>query len=292
MFLVLFSSKSDGLAPPTRAATLRGILAPPRRRPLAACAAPLAAALLIAAGAGASRAQQPARGEALEPEIRVARRWDGEPYRLYRWSIPLERTDIEVVDVGMQRDLVRYVRGGASLVINGGFYGTDRRPEGLVVAGGREVNPFLPRIGGGVFAVRDGRASLHDAEAHPLALPDLMDFAVQCRPRLVVDGRNNIARRLPATAARTALCVREGGRGLDVYVARREPSRGRAGPTLHTLAEELVREGCEQALNLDGGPSTGVAWRGRRGLRARPPRRGVRHAIAFTVRPASRTAAE
>ncbi len=227
---------------------------------------------------------QPASREVLPYEVRVERRWDGEPYRLHRWTLPLERTRVEVVDVGMRRGLGRWVRGGAALVINGGFYGTDRRPEGLVVEGGDEVSPYLARIGGGVVALSSGRASQHDAEA-PLQLPAPLDFAIQCRPRLVVAGANNIARRLPATAARTALCIRDGGRSLDVYLARRDPSRGRAGPTLHTLGALLAREGCEEALNLDGGPSTGAAWRARRGVRQLAPRRGIRHALAFHVAP-------
>ena len=218
----------------------------------------------------------------LDYEVRPEQRWDGEPYTLHRWRVPLDRTHVRVVDVEMGTRLARFARRGAALVINGGFYGTNRRPEGLVVEEGREVSPFMERIGGGVITLSEGRAQQHDAEA-PLALPDPLDFAIQCRPRLVVDGANNIARRLPATAARTALCIRDEGRVLDVYVARRDPSRGRAGPTLYTLAELLVREGCEEALNLDGGPSTGVAWRSARGVRELRPRRGVRHAVLFDV---------
>lgn len=224
-----------------------------------------------------------AQPERLEPRVRAMQRSDGEPYRLYRFRIPLARARVRVVDVGMRRHaLTRLVREGAALAINGGFYAPDTRPEGLVVEGDRELNPFLARIGGGVLTLSAHHAALHDAEA-PLALPRPLDFAMQCRPRLVVDGANNIARPTPQTAARTALCVRDAGRGLDVYVARRDPSRGRAGPNLYDLAEALVAEGCEQALNLDGGPSTGVAWRSARGVRALPERRGIRHAIAFDL---------
>lgn len=70
---------------------------------------------------------------------------------------------------------------------------------------------------------------------------------------------------------------------MDVYVARVDPSRGRAGPTLYTFARELLAEGCRDALNLDGGPSTGVAWRAPEGVRALLPRRGVRHALVFSL---------
>lgn len=207
------------------------------------------------------------------------RRHDGETYRLFRWRVPLEGVQIGVEDVGMGRSFRRLLRG-ADLVINGGFYDPQRRAEGLVVVDGEERVPFDARIGGGVLAVSNGVATLHDAEA-PLALPEPLDFAIQCRPRLVVDGQNNIARGTPPTAARTALCIRDQGRTLDVVVARRFPSRGRAGPRLYDLAQLLVDDGCEQALNLDGGPSTGVAWRDGERRRQMRPERGVRHAITF-----------
>jgi hypothetical protein len=42
----------------------------------------------------------------------------------------------------------------------------------------------------------------------------------------------------------------------------------------------LVSRGCEGALNLDGGPSTGVAWREGGKIHALAPRGPLRHAIA------------
>ncbi|MGE0789462.1 MAG: phosphodiester glycosidase family protein [Sandaracinaceae bacterium] len=242
----------------------------------------LALALCVTDGHGLAQdgGEPPPR---VEHTVHAEQRSDGEPYDLHRWRLPLAHTSIAIADARMGTRLSRYVRGDAVLAVNGGFYAPDRRPEGLVVEHGQEINPFLARIGGGIVSVADGVARLHDAEQE-LRLPDDVDFAIQCRPRLVVDGQNNIAPRSDLTAARTALCIREDGRVLDVYVARRDPSRGRAGPTLHSLAEVLVREGCESALNLDGGPSTGAAWRSARGVRSLRPRRGVRHAIVFSVR--------
>ena len=247
----------------------------------AACALALGATVTVFTVGPRTRAQA---ARSLPHEERIEHRFDGEPYSLHRWSIPLNRTRLTVVDMHMGRNLARLVRQGAALAINGGFYGTDRRPEGLVVAEGRSLSPFMERIGGGIVALSAARATQHDAEGE-LRLPERLDFAIQCRPRLVVDGRNNIARRTAQTAARTALCIRDDGRGLDVYVARRDYSRGRAGPTLHTLAAVLVREGCDEALNLDGGPSTGVAWQARDRIRALHPRRGVRHAVLFHLDP-------
>jgi len=216
-------------------------------------------------------------------EVGERRRHDGEPYLLHRYHVPLDAARIDVVDLDMRTDLDRVLRTRrAALVVNGGYYGTDGRVQGLVVAGGRRRNPLLPRLHGGVVAVLRRGGAVHLA-APGLRLPRGVDFAIQCSPQLVVAGQSAIERVGENTASRTALCLRDGGRVLDVYVARVDPSRGRAGPTLHTFARELVAEGCEEALNLDGGPSTGVAWRAPEGPRALLPRRGVRQAITFDV---------
>ena len=237
----------------------------------------------------APAARRPAPSPAADPppaaiahEVSNQLRHDGEPYLLHRFRIPLARTRIDVVDVGMHSDLDRVLeQRHAQLVINGGYYGTDSRPEGLVIAGGRRINPLLARIGGGVIAVRGAHAEHLATEG--LVVPTGLDFAIQCSPRLVVGGQPAVTRVGENTASRTALCIRDHGRGLDAYVANVEPSRGRAGPTLYTFSRQLVTEGCEEALNLDGGPSTGFAWRSPQGVRASLPRRGVRHAIVFSV---------
>lgn len=267
---LLFAARS------TQPGYTEGVL---RRARTCALLALVAACLALAAEARPSRAQAPG---VLEHTVTTRHRHDGEPYELHRWRVPLDRVRVDVVDAGMGTDLARYVRRGAALAINGGFYGTDHRPEGLVVARSRPISPYLERIGGGIVALAGARGVQLDAEA-PFTLPDGTEFAIQCRPRLVVGGRVNV-RLTPQTAARTALCLREGGARLDVYVARVDPSRGRAGPTLLTLAEQLLEEGCEDALNLDGGPSTGAAWREERGVRSLAPRRGVRHAVLFHLR--------
>jgi hypothetical protein len=57
------------------------------------------------------------------------------------------------------------------------------------------------------------------------------------------------------------------------------------GPTLALLADMLVSRGCEGALNLDGGPSMGVAWRQAGQVRALSPCGPLRHAIAVWVPP-------
>src|SRR5689334_7444206 len=110
---------------------------------------------------------------------------------LERASFDLRATELAIVDLGMSRDLARWAdhEPDPALVINGGFFDRDERPVGLVIAGGEQISPLDPRLGGGVLWVRDGIAHLSEAESYA---EQGVDFAIQGRPRLVVDGKNNI----------------------------------------------------------------------------------------------------
>ncbi len=147
--------------------------------------------------------------------------------------------------------------------------------------GGRRIAPLSRTLGGGILVVDEGVGRLLDAEAADLAIDDDVDFAQQCMPRIVVDGELNIRRNDGRRADRTALCLRDEGRTLDVYVARGGQIDGHGGPTLWSFGEVLVEEGCEAALNLDGGSSTGAVWRGRSRIERLPPRVDLRLAILF-----------
>lgn len=246
-----------------------------------------AVALAVGLVALAVSAQDPppsarvVRGAAsLHPRVLVEPLPDGRTYRMHTFRVSLAHARLAVIDLRMSRALDDVLRErGASLVINGGFFGLRGEPEGMVVSGGRLVSPFRSSLGGGIVATKDGVARLLDAEATPS--PEGADFALQCRPRLVVDRGVNIRRDDGNRADRTALCLRDGGRTMDVVVARTSDEGGRDGPTLYRFARALLRSGCEQALNLDGGPSTGVAWRDGRHVRFLPPRAPVRHAVAI-----------
>jgi hypothetical protein len=114
--------------------------------------------------------------------------------------------------------------------------------------------------------VADGRARLASSEKLPST--EGIELAVQCGPRLIEPGGAiGIYHDDGKRAARTAACIREEGRELDLVLAWTRNS-DRDGPGLLELARWLAapiaqgdRSGCESALNLDGGPSTGVYFR-------------------------------
>lgn len=169
-----------------------------------------------------------------------------------------------------------------SLLFNAGFFTDDGRPDGLSMARGREHSPLRRELSGGVLTIARGVARLWESET--FTMPEATEFAVQCRPRLVVDGRVNIRSDDGRRADRTALCVRDGGATVELYVARTDHPSGMGGPTLFVLATELLRRGCESALNLDGGPSTGVSWRqSETEVRVLRPRGPVRQGIRVTL---------
>jgi uncharacterized protein YigE (DUF2233 family) len=205
----------------------------------------------------------------------------GETFEIARVSFALRDVRVEVADLGRSRDIgAALVRGPgtALLAVNGGFFGERGEPLGLVISGGRRLAPFSRTMSGGVLTIDGDRADLAETESFDAAAAHA--FAVQCRPRLVVKGAVNIRADDGKRAERTALCLRQAGTVLEVVLARTADG----GPSLLAFAQHLATAGCEDALNLDGGPSTGMAWRDDSGIHAEDPRGAIRHAIVVRRR--------
>ena len=176
----------------------------------------------------------------------------------------------------------------ALFAVNGGYFEPDFKPSGLLIEDGRIVSDWQERGGSGALVVRGGRASLAN---EPPADSTSVELAVQCGPRLVEPGgvlgmKGDDGKR----AERTAACIRRGGRELNFVIAA-GPDVGSAGPTLYQFAQWLVAplspgepSGCEAALNLDGGPSTGVVARRFSRQEAVAPRGPVPWALVATAR--------
>jgi len=208
---------------------------------------------------------------------------DARRYDVRVWSFGLDRYELSIEDAGMTTALDAVLaRTGAELVVNGGFFDPEGKPVGLAVSGGVIISRLAKKLSGGVLTFDGTRAELFPAE--DFVLPDGGTFAVQCRPRLVVDGQANVKSDDGKRAERTALCVRDEGQRVDVVIVRGSDDGESPGPSLFALAQHLAEVGCESALNLDGGPSTGIAWRAGEEVRLVPPRGPVRHVVAFHAR--------
>ncbi|HWO10491.1 MAG TPA: phosphodiester glycosidase family protein [Polyangiaceae bacterium] len=152
------------------------------------------------------------------------------------------------------------------VAVNGGFFDPDLGASGLLISEGVVLARERPGGGSGLLVIARGVARLLKRGARR---PAEAEFAVQCGPRLIEPGgaigiRSDDGQR----AARTAACVRDSGRELDLIVATSTAHLG-GGPGLLQLARWLAEplapgeaSGCEAALNLDGGPSTGVVVAG------------------------------
>jgi hypothetical protein len=177
--------------------------------------------------------------------------------RLHRFRLPLAGLQVSVVDLHYERPLADAL-GDADLVVNGGYWGwlDERRRTlvGLLVAGGKQLSPLREGLNGGVLTLHEGRAAISASRGY--TVPKNTDLALQCRPRLIVDRGVATGLNKSALAQRTAACVRPGGTALDIYVTDPEEP----GATLDALARWLIREGCDNALNLDGGPSSAAAF--------------------------------
>lgn len=219
---------------------------------------------------------------------------DHRRYQVRSWSFSLARYELRIEDAAMTTALDAMLgKSEAELVVNGGFFGADTRPVGLAMSNGAVLSRLSRQMSGGVLASDGERAKLFPAETFQFdeggdaggdAGTDSStrySFGIQCKPRLVVDRAPNIKTDDGKRAERSALCLRAGGKVVDVVVVRGSEDGESPGPSLFALARHLSRVGCENALNLDGGPSTGVAWHEDGGVQLLPPRAPIRHVVAF-----------
>ncbi len=132
---------------------------------------------------------------------------------------------------------------GAAAVFNGPFFDIDGSPMGLLVVDG-DRKQKLRRADWGVFYVDgDGAHVVHTSD---YGSPTGVQQAFQVGPRLVVDGE--VLGLKPQSARRTAVCVTKTG-GVLALVTH-------GAVQASALADFLKTEGCIDALNLDGGPSS------------------------------------
>jgi len=139
------------------------------------------------------------------------------------------------------------------VAINGGYFDVDGSLMGLMVHEGRELNPMRKADWGVFWLDKRGQGHLH--HRRKFRWPDWekkVDFAVECGPRIRVDGDAIKVR--PSAARRTLVGVRKDG-DLILAVFPTRVELGDAGQWLHDRWEVV------DLLNLDGGSSTQLALR-------------------------------
>ena len=158
---------------------------------------------------------------------------------------------------------------GAQLVMNASYFTPEYRPTGLLASQGKVLSPFVAKggpAGSGVLLLEDHRVQL-------LRREDIGDrgfegaaLAIQAGPRLIeADGTRGIRSDDGQHANRSFIGADKRG-WLVLGVAYRADGGLGGGPSLFELQRLLLRlepdaEGLAFALNLDGGPSTGLILR-------------------------------
>ena len=208
-------------------------------------------------------------------------KFDGKTARFHRFRIRVGKMRAEVADLGFKLPVSGGL-GDATLAINGGYWEWHLgkpRMIGWVVSRGTQLSPLRKKLDGGVLIVQHGRARIARSASVSQQLAGV-EPAVQCRPRLVESGKVVTQLSQEGRATRTAVCIRDAGSTLDAYLS--DP-RDR-GPTLDELGRWLAAEGCSDALNLDGGPSTAAAFRNADGVLRIGAGVGLPYAIRFAPR--------
>ena len=157
----------------------------------------------------------------------------------------------------------------AQLVMNAGYFTPEYRPTGLLVSKGRVHSAFVPSggpAGSGVLLIEDGRVQLLRREDIDARRFEGTEFAIQAGPRLIEsDGRHGIRSDDGQHANRSFIGADQRGWLVLGVVHRADGGLG-GGPSLFELQRVLLQleNGLRKiafALNLDGGPSTGLILR-------------------------------
>ncbi|MBK6684108.1 MAG: phosphodiester glycosidase family protein [Deltaproteobacteria bacterium] len=172
--------------------------------------------------------------------------------------------------INAKRQALSELNDDALLVVNAGYFTKDWRPTGLLHVQGKTLSPLIKEggsAGSGVLVVEGPEVRLVRRDVMAQAAPGSWALAIQAGPRVIEpDGEPGIRSDDGARANRTVL-GRDGRGRLALAVTYDEDAGITSGPTLFELQRLLGLEGVGKigahlaftaALNLDGGPSTGL----------------------------------
>ena len=138
-------------------------------------------------------------------------------------------------------------------VMNGGFFDKDGKSLGLRVSNNKKANA-LHDANWGVFFIRKGKAGVLHTRDFKRKYDSYVNItqAVQCGPRLVVDGKTTDLK--PQLARRTGIGIQRDGRVIIAV------SNGTLTfSEWANLWADSSGLDCRDALNLDGGGSTQIS---------------------------------
>jgi uncharacterized protein YigE (DUF2233 family) len=168
---------------------------------------------------------------------------------------------------------IRALANDALLLVNGSYFTPEHQPTGLLVSQGHQLSKLRRKGGGagtGIFVLHDGHASLYPRETIKKVDYETSAFAIQAGPRVIEPGGvGGIMSDDGLRANRTVIGSDRRGR-IVLAVTYGEDGGSRTGATLYELMHLFSEHGIgaiaddltlDSALNLDGGPSTGLFLR-------------------------------
>lgn len=141
----------------------------------------------------------------------------------------------------------------ATALINGGYFDASDRATALVIANGQASGTSYSGFGGMLDVDAQGNVQVRSLRDHPYDPSEGLKQATQCTPMLLLNGKRTQFDGGTKTSPRSVVALDKQGRLL--FIA----SPGLAF-TLDELATLLQKSdlGLVDALNLDGGSSTGM----------------------------------
>lgn len=196
-------------------------------------------------------------------------------------ALDAKRTQLRIALAKGGATLESLLPQGGLAVVNGGYFEPDFKPTTWLVDQGIQLAPKADTSKGGVLALGPGGLYLGPVSG----LGFRPELAVQSFPLVVeAEGKAGVYRDDGRRAARTIACLVGDALHFIVIAAPRGE-----GPTLFETAA-LLRQpppagfGCRRALNLDGGPSSGVWFAPEVQAKQRPPLAKVGYAIVVSPR--------
>jgi exopolysaccharide biosynthesis protein len=176
-------------------------------------------------------------------------------------TVTIARFDLQDVtlNVGYQPDqplsMSEWVqKEHATALINGGYFNGQDQATALVVSNGTAYGTSYQGFGGMLDVDAQGNLQLRSLSQQPYSSSENLAQATQSSPMLMVDGQRTQFTADQQADPRSVVAVDKDGRLL--FIVSPDPAF-----TLDDLADLLVHSdlSLENALNLDGGSSTGLA---------------------------------
>ena len=148
--------------------------------------------------------------------------------------------------------------------INGGYFDDQNKTTALVVANGQSYGNSYNGFGGMLSVDAQGNVQLRSLRDQPYDPSEQLQQATQSSPMLMINGTRTQFSADAANKARSVVAIDKQGRMLFIVAPDTD---GNSGFALDELADLLASSdlSLQNALNLDGGASTGLYMNGSTG---------------------------